>query len=105
MNELNFVSKVESKSGIIAILFSSLWLSNISQLKGKFSKLELEFPDIQFFAADADILSVLIDSFNVESLPAVILLDNMSYLDKIEGTTLITPLRNYFRNLMKQRKK
>jgi len=89
-----------SDGKFIAVKFWATWCGPCKQMHPSMLKLEEEFPDIKFISVEIEQAPEIVQRFKVKSLPSVILLKDGEEVKRINGMTLIEPMRKVFRELL-----
>lgn len=102
---LNIVDENEfnPESGLIAIKFEADWCGPCKKMEPQMYKIEEEFSnDIKFLTIDVDKVPSIAQRYRIRTLPTVLLLNNNQEINRINGVTLIEPLRKAFRDFLKK---
>lgn len=95
---IKFIDDSLINDDIYVLVFSASWVNN-SNFSKNINKIESEFSFIKFILVDVDISYVLVKKYNVERLPSIIIVKNGLCEARLEGVSLITPLRTFFRKI------
>lgn len=87
-------------SGLIVVDFYSDWCVPCKVIVPIIEKLEKEFPDIKFFKVDIKELPDLAESFDIKSMPTLVVLYNNQEMERIVGTFSEDYFRRAFRKYM-----
>lgn len=94
------LSDLDSKEGLYALKFWATWCGPCKLMNPHVQKLESEFPEIQWLSVDADEVPDLVANFNVKSLPTLVFLKDKVEVSRVEGVSMINPLRKICRDLI-----
>ncbi len=91
---------MEIGNGLYALKFGAARCGPCKALEPKIKKMEEEFPSISFKSINVDDEPALAKKYQIRSLPTVILLRDGREVTRVNGASLITPLRKAFRELI-----
>ena len=96
-------SEFNPELGLIAIKFEAAWCGPCKKMEPQMHKIEEEFSEnIRFLTIDVDKVPSIAQKYRVRTLPTVLLLKNSHEINRINGVTLIEPLRKAFRDFVKK---
>lgn len=91
-------SLTELPNGRVLLKFEAFWCGLCKKYTPTIEKLEEEFGDITFLSVDIDDVPEAIEKYTIKSIPLLILLNDGVEIDRVEGFSLITPLRAILNN-------
>lgn len=98
---MNFLLEENFKNeGLCALYFYTQWLIYHKKMLTMFDK--LKYKDINYFAIDALQHKKLVNIYNVNSVPTVILLNSGKEIDRIEGVCLTSAFKAFFDDIYKK---
>lgn len=89
-------------SGIYILKFEAVWCGPCKAMAPTISKLEGEFPELNFLSIDIDDYKDWAKRYNVKSIPTILILKDGIEINRIIGAQLITPLRKIFREVLNE---
>ena len=89
-----------TNNGICALKFGANWCGPCKALEPRIKQMEEEFPSVSFKTIDVDNDPAMAKKYQIRTLPTVILLRDGREITRVNGSTLITPLRKAFRELV-----
>lgn len=90
-------------TGLCALKFGATWCGPCKALEPKIKKIEEEFPNINFKSVNVDDNPALAKKYQIRTVPTVILLRDGVEVARLNGASLITPLRKAFREFMDEK--
>lgn len=91
---------MEIGNGLCALKFGATWCGPCKALEPKIKKMEEEFPSVDFKSVNVDDDPALAKKYQIRSVPTVILLRDGREVTRVNGASLIAPLRKAFRELI-----
>lgn len=101
MIKLEKAEDLNVSNGLFAIKFTAEWCGPCKKQQPNIDKMEEEFPNVQFISIDVDLIKDFNTTYNVKSLPLLVLVKDGVEINRIVGMTLVAPLRTAFINFTK----
>ena len=96
------ISNTNLDNGLFALKFHADWCAPCKRMEPIFSKLEEEFNKIKFISVNTEENKDILKKYNVRSIPVLILIKDGVEFNRINGVTLIDPLRTMFKEFIKE---
>lgn len=97
---MNFITNEDELSNDLqSLYFYSSWMPYHKKMVITLDKMEKKYKNILFLAIDVDHFNNLCKRFNIESIPTVVIMNNMQEIRRIEGFALTSSFRSIFADI------
>lgn len=95
-------SDLQISLGYYVVYFWATWYPTCNRMTKNLISLEKDFTEVKFYSVDIDFVPKLKSKYKINFIPTTNFIKNGETFERIEGVSLITPMRKILRNMTKE---
>lgn len=94
-------NELQIQEKYVCLYFYAPWMPYHSRMTMMISKMEQKYKDVTFYAIDVDFFKNLCKRFEVDSIPTIVILNNIKEFKRVEGVILTSVIKKIFVDIFK----